>query len=62
MDVEMPYTFRYAFLNSKLKKGELTEADIDLSTERWEYFDSELLKLLDEAENPEKECSVIKEK
>ena len=29
MDVEMPYTFRYAFLNSKLKKGELTEADID---------------------------------
>ncbi len=30
MDVEMPYTFRYAFLNSKLKKGELCEADIDL--------------------------------
>ncbi len=30
MDVEMPYTFRYASLNSKLKKGELTEADIDL--------------------------------
>ena len=29
----------------------LPEADIDLSTERWEYFDSELLKLLDEAEN-----------
>ena len=28
----------------------LPEADIDLSTERWEYFDSELLKLLDEAE------------
>ena len=34
MDVEMPYTFRYAFLNSKLKKGELTEADIDLSAVR----------------------------
>lgn len=34
MDVEMPYTFRYAFLNSKLKKGELTEADIDLSVVR----------------------------
>lgn len=30
MDVEMPYTFRYVSLNSKLKKGELTEADIDL--------------------------------
>ncbi len=30
MDVEMPYTFRYAFLNSKVKKGELCEADIDL--------------------------------
>ena len=28
----------------------LPEADIDLSKERWEYFDSELLKLLDEAE------------
>lgn len=34
MDVEMPYTFRYAFLNSKLKKGELAEADIDLSVVR----------------------------
>lgn len=34
MDVEMPYTFRYASLNSKLKKGELTEADIDLSVTR----------------------------
>lgn len=34
MDVEMPYNFRYAFLNSKLKKGELTEADIDLSAKR----------------------------
>ena len=34
MDVEMPYTFRYAFLNSKLKKGELTEDDIDLSVIR----------------------------
>ncbi len=34
MDVEMPYTFRYAFLKSKLKKGELTEADIDLSVVR----------------------------
>ena len=34
MDVEMPYTFRYAFLNSKLRKGELTEADIDLCAKR----------------------------
>lgn len=34
MDVEMPYTFRYAFLNSKLKKGELTEADIDVCAVR----------------------------
>ena len=29
----------------------LPEAGIDLSTERWEYFDSELLKVLNEAEN-----------
>ena len=34
MDVEMPYTFRYAFLNSKLKKGELSEADIDVCAVR----------------------------
>lgn len=34
MDVEMPYTFRYGFLNSKLKKGELTESDIDLCVVR----------------------------
>ena len=34
MDVEMPYTFRYVFLNSKLKKGELTEADIDVCAVR----------------------------
>ncbi len=34
MDVEMPYCFRYALLNSKLKKGELTEADIDLCATR----------------------------
>lgn len=29
MDVEMPYIFRYALLGHKLKKGEITEADID---------------------------------
>ncbi len=34
MDVEMPYNFRYAFLNSKLKKGELSEADINLCAVR----------------------------
>ena len=34
MDVEMPYNFRYAFLKNKLKKGELTETDIDLSAKR----------------------------
>ncbi len=34
MDVEMPYCFRYAVLNSKLKKGEITETDIDLSVTR----------------------------
>ncbi len=34
MDMEMPYYFRYAFLKSKLKKGELTEKDIDLSVVR----------------------------
>ena len=34
MDMEMPYFFRYAVLNYKLKKGELTEADIDLSASR----------------------------
>ncbi len=34
MDMEMPYFFRYAFLKSKLKKGELTEKDIDTSVLR----------------------------
>ncbi len=34
MDMEMPYYFRYAVLNHKLKKGELTEADINLSAGR----------------------------
>lgn len=29
MDVEMPYIFRYALLGYKLKKGEITESDID---------------------------------
>lgn len=34
MDMEMPYYFRYAFLKSKLRKGELTEKDINLSVLR----------------------------
>lgn len=29
MDVEMPYLFRYALLGQKLKKGEITEEEID---------------------------------
>ena len=29
MDVEMPYLFRYALLGHKLKKGEITEEEID---------------------------------
>ena len=34
MDMEMPYYFRYAFLKSKLKKGEITVDDIDISVKR----------------------------
>ena len=34
MDMEMPYYFRYAFLKSKLRKGEITVDDINLSVKR----------------------------
>ena len=34
MDVEMPYCFRYASLGLKLKKGEITQSDIDLCAKR----------------------------
>lgn len=34
MDMEMPYFFRYSVLNHKVKKGELSESDIDLSAAR----------------------------
>ena len=34
MDVEMPYLFRYATLGLSLKKGEITEADIDTAASR----------------------------
>lgn len=30
LDVEMPYTFRYRFIKSALKKGKLNESDIDV--------------------------------
>ena len=34
LDVEMPYTFRYAFLGSRLRKGEITEKDVDVCVGR----------------------------
>ncbi len=34
MDVEMPYLFRYSVLSLKLKKGEITEKDIDTAAAR----------------------------
>ncbi len=34
MDVEMPYIFRYALLPSLLKKGKITQNEIDLSVQR----------------------------
>lgn len=58
MDVEMPYTFRYAFLNSKLKKGELTEADIDLSVVR---VLKALIKTLPEYKDQPKSVILAKE-
>ena len=29
LDIEMPYTFKYAFIGSRLKKGDITEQDVD---------------------------------
>ena len=29
LDIEMPYTFKYAFIGSKLKKGEITENEVN---------------------------------
>ncbi len=34
MDVEMPYVFRYALLGYELKKGKITEKDLDVSVQR----------------------------
>ena len=34
MDVEMPYVFRYAFLNHLVKKGDITEQQIDVAVSR----------------------------
>lgn len=34
LDIEMPYTFKYAFIGSRLKKGDISEEDVDLSVGR----------------------------
>lgn len=34
LDIEMPYTFKYAFLGSRLKKGDITEHDVDVCVGR----------------------------
>lgn len=34
LDIEMPYTFKYAFLSHRLKKGDITGQDVDTSVER----------------------------
>lgn len=34
LDIEMPYTFKYATLSHRLKKGDITERDVDTSVER----------------------------
>ncbi len=34
LDIEMPYTFRYSLLGYKLKKGEISEKDIDIAVGR----------------------------
>ncbi len=34
LDIEMPYTFKYAFLRNRLKKGEISEQDVDICVGR----------------------------
>ena len=34
LDIEMPYTFKYAFLGARLKKGDITEEDVDICVGR----------------------------
>ncbi len=34
LDIEMPYTFKYAFIGSRLKKGDITESDVDVCVGR----------------------------
>ena len=34
LDIEMPYTFRYAFIGNRVKKGDISKADIDVSVGR----------------------------
>ncbi|MBQ2775289.1 MAG: glycoside hydrolase family 3 C-terminal domain-containing protein [Clostridia bacterium] len=58
MDMEMPYYFRYALLNYKLKKGELTQEDIDLSALR---ILKALIKTLPEYKSRSKSVILSKE-
>lgn len=34
LDIEMPYTFKYAFIGSRLKKGDISEDDVDICVGR----------------------------
>ena len=34
LDIEMPYTFKYAFISDKVRKGEITEAEVDVCVSR----------------------------
>ncbi len=34
LDIEMPYTFKYAFIGNRLRKGDITEKDVDICVGR----------------------------
>lgn len=34
LDIEMPYTFKYMFIANRLKKGDITQADVDICVGR----------------------------
>lgn len=34
LDIEMPYTFKYAFIGNRLRKGDITENDVDVCVGR----------------------------
>ncbi|MBQ8016439.1 MAG: glycoside hydrolase family 3 C-terminal domain-containing protein [Clostridia bacterium] len=34
LDIEMPYTFKYAFIENRLKKGDISEKDVDVCVGR----------------------------